>query len=46
MVAACTVLGVYIVGLIYFKVYAAKRIVGNAPEEEFAALNAAEAELR
>ena len=46
MVAACTVLGVYIVGLIYFRAHARKRIVGNAPEEEFAALNAAEAELR
>lgn len=46
MVAACTVLAIYIVGLIYFRAYARKRIVGNAPEEEFAALTAAEAELR
>ena len=46
MVAACAVLGIYIVGLIYFRAYARKRIVGNAPEEEFAALTAAEAELR
>lgn len=46
MVAASCVLGVYIVGLIYFAVYAKKHLVANAPEEEFAALNAAEAELR
>jgi len=45
-VAACCVLGVYIVGIVYFIAYAKKHLVANAPEEEFAALNAAEAELR
>jgi ethanolamine permease len=46
MVAAFGVLGVYIVGMIYFGVYARHHLVANAPEEEFAQLNAAEAELR
>lgn len=46
MPAACCVLVVYVVGIIYFRVYARKHLVGNAPEEEFARLNAAEAELR
>ena len=46
MFAAACALGVLVVGLIYFTVYAKKHLVGNAPEEEFAALNAAEAELR
>ena len=46
MVAACCVLVVYIVGIIYFAAYAKNHLVANAPEEEFAAMNAAEAELR
>lgn len=46
MVAACCVLVVYIVGIIYFSAYAKNHLVANAPEEEFAAMNAAEAELR
>lgn len=31
--------------MVYFFVYSRKHLVGNAPEEEFAALKAAEAEL-
>lgn len=46
MVAAGCVLAVYALGLIYFRVYAIKHLVANAPEEEFAALANAEAELR
>lgn len=46
IVAATCVLGVFVVGIIYFRVYARKRLVANAPEEEFAALANAEAELR
>ena len=46
MVAAACVLVVYAVGIIYFRVYSRKHLVANAPEEEFAALANAEAELR
>lgn len=46
MVAAACVLAVYAVGIVYFRAYARSRLVANAPEEEFAALAGAEAELR
>ena len=42
--ASCT-LGVLAALMIYFFAYSRKHLVGNAPEEEFAALKAAEAEL-
>ena len=44
--AACVVLIVFVVGAVYFFAYASKHLVANAPEEEFAQLEAAEAELR
>ncbi|MEE1752584.1 ethanolamine permease [Streptomyces sp. SP18CS02] len=43
--AAFIALGVYVVALAYFAFYSRHRLVANAPEEEFAALAAAEAEL-
>ncbi|MFF8291778.1 ethanolamine permease [Streptomyces sp. NPDC016309] len=43
--AAFMALGVYAVALAYFAFYSRHRLVANAPEEEFAALAAAEAEL-
>ncbi|MDK0523587.1 ethanolamine permease [Streptomyces sp. ML-6] len=43
--AAFIALGVYGVALAYFALYSRHRLVANAPEEEFAALAAAEAEL-
>ena len=43
--AGCTLL-VLIALLIYFFLYSRKHLVGNAPEEEFAALKAAENELK
>ncbi|MFI1581392.1 ethanolamine permease [Embleya sp. NPDC020630] len=43
--AAFIALGVYAVALAYFALYSRHRLVANAPEEEFAALAAAEAEL-
>ncbi|MFV0130751.1 ethanolamine permease [Streptomyces sp. HMX112] len=43
--AAFIALGVYGVALAYFALYSRKRLVASAPEEEFAALAAAEAEL-
>ena len=46
MVAAGCALGVFACGMLYFALYARRHLVANAPEEEFAALNAAEAELR
>ena len=46
MAAACGVFALYAVGMVYFALYSKKHLVANAPEEEFAALNAAEAELR
>ncbi|MFI0258138.1 ethanolamine permease [Streptomyces sp. NPDC017056] len=44
--AALLALGVYAVALAYFACYSRHRLVAAAPEEEFAALAAAEAELR
>lgn len=43
--AAFIALGVYAVALAYFAFYSRHHLVANAPEEEFAALAAAEAEL-
>ncbi|MFD9815313.1 ethanolamine permease [Streptomyces sp. NPDC059080] len=43
--AALIALGVYAVALAYFACYSRHRLVAAAPEEEFAALAAAEAEL-
>ncbi|WP_414169709.1 ethanolamine permease [Streptoverticillium reticulum] len=43
--AAFIALGVYAVAAAYFGFYSRHRLVANAPEEEFAALAAAEAEL-
>jgi ethanolamine permease len=43
--AALVALGVYAVAAVYFACYSRHRLVANAPEEEFAALAAAEAEL-
>ncbi|MEV7711346.1 ethanolamine permease [Streptomyces sp. NPDC088270] len=43
--AAFIALGVYVVALAYFALYSRHRLVAGAPEEEFAALAAAEAEL-
>jgi ethanolamine permease len=44
-IAAFTTLGVFVLLILYFLFYSHKKVVGNAPEEEFAALAAAEAEL-
>ncbi|MGP4110865.1 ethanolamine permease [Streptomyces sp. 4N509B] len=44
--AAVIALGVYAVALAYFALYSRRRLVAAAPEEEFAALAEAEAELR
>ncbi|WP_030894659.1 ethanolamine permease [Streptomyces sp. NRRL F-5053] len=44
--AALMALGVYAVALVYFALYSRHRLVAAAPEEEFAALAEAEAELR
>lgn len=44
--AAFIALGVYVVALAYFAFYSRHRLVAAAPEEEFAALAAAEAELK
>ncbi|WP_406859845.1 ethanolamine permease [Streptomyces sp. HUAS MG47] len=43
--AAFMALGVYVIALAYFAFYSRHRLVAKAPEEEFAALAAAEAEL-
>ncbi|MGW4724638.1 ethanolamine permease [Streptomyces sp. NPDC004291] len=43
--AALMALGVYVVALAYFAFYSRHHLVAKAPEEEFAALAAAEAEL-
>ncbi|MBT2384751.1 ethanolamine permease [Streptomyces sp. ISL-11] len=43
--AALVALGVYVVAALYFACYSRHRLVASAPEEEFAALAAAEAEL-
>jgi ethanolamine permease len=44
--AAFIALGVYAIALAYFAFYSRTRLVASAPEEEFAALAAAEAELK
>ncbi len=44
--AALIMLGVYAAFIAYFLLYSRHQIVAQAPEEEFAALQAAEAELR
>ncbi|MFC7310616.1 ethanolamine permease [Streptomyces monticola] len=44
--AALIALGVYVVAIAYFGLYSRKHLVAKAPEEEFAALAAAEAELQ
>ncbi|WP_075843974.1 ethanolamine permease [Collinsella bouchesdurhonensis] len=46
VVAAGSVLCIYVLGLLYYMLFARNRIVGNAPEEELAALISAEQELR
>ena len=43
--AGCTLV-VMVVLMAYFFLYSRKHLVGNAPEEEFAALQAAESELK
>lgn len=43
--AALIALGVYVIALAYFALYSRHHLVAKAPEEEFAALAAAEAEL-
>ncbi|MER8037303.1 ethanolamine permease [Streptomyces hydrogenans] len=43
--AAFIALGVYVVAILYFALYSRHRLVASAPEEEFAALAAAEREL-
>ncbi|WP_149180512.1 ethanolamine permease [Streptomyces sp. TRM49041] len=43
--AALMALGVYVIAVAYFAFYSRHRLVASAPEEEFAALAAAEAEL-
>ncbi|MDR1768703.1 MAG: amino acid permease [Propionibacteriaceae bacterium] len=43
--AAGITLGVFVVLIAYFLLYSSKKVVGNAPEEEFAAIAAAEEEL-
>ncbi|MEG3629453.1 ethanolamine permease [Streptomyces poriticola] len=43
--AAFIALAVYVVAVAYFGLYSRRRLVAKAPEEEFAALAAAEAEL-
>ncbi|MEU6975890.1 MULTISPECIES: ethanolamine permease [unclassified Streptomyces] len=43
--AALIALGVYVIALAYFAFYSRHHLVAKAPEEEFAALAAAEAEL-
>lgn len=43
--AALLALGVYVIALAYFAFYSRHHLVARAPEEEFAALAAAEAEL-
>lgn len=44
--AAGYTLGLFLISLIYFWCYSRHRVVARAPEEEFAALDAAEAELK
>ena len=44
--AAAITAGIFVVGLLYFWLYSRHHLVGGAPEEEFAHLAGAEAELR
>ncbi|MFI2212761.1 ethanolamine permease [Streptomyces sp. NPDC020141] len=44
--AALIALGLYAVALAYFAIYSRRHLVARAPEEEFAALAAAESELK
>ncbi|MEO3975315.1 ethanolamine permease [Streptomyces sp. CAU 1734] len=44
--AAVIALGVYVIALAYFALYSRRHLVARAPEEEFAALAAAEDELK
>ncbi|NPD31310.1 ethanolamine permease [Eggerthellaceae bacterium zg-1084] len=46
MVAVACVVAVYALGMTFFFVYSRSRLVSNAPEEEFARMSAAEAQLR
>lgn len=46
MFAAACAVAVIVAGLGYFRLYACRHLVANSPEEEFARLAAAEAELR
>ena len=43
--AAFITLGVYVAAALYFGLYSRHHLVGSAPEEEFAAIESAEAEL-
>jgi ethanolamine permease len=43
--AAAITLGVYLVAALYFGLYSRHRLVAKAPEEEFDAIQRAEAEL-
>ncbi|MGI8673877.1 MAG: ethanolamine permease, partial [Thermoleophilaceae bacterium] len=43
--AALIMLGVYLLFIVYFAVYSRHHLVAGAPEEEFAAVEQAEAEL-
>jgi len=43
--AALIMLGVYLLFIVYFAVYSRHHLVASAPEEEFAAVEQAEAEL-
>ena len=43
--AAAITAGILVIALVYFFVYSRHRLVANAPEEEFAAIKAAESEL-
>jgi ethanolamine permease len=44
-VAAAITAGIFVVALAYFWFYSRHHLVANAPEEEFAAIKRAEAEL-
>ncbi|WP_279097318.1 ethanolamine permease [Gordonia bronchialis] len=46
VVAACWCLGVFALFMLYFAVYSRHRLVANSPDEEFAALAAAEEDVR
>ena len=45
VVAAITMVGIFVAGLCYFWFYSRHRLVASAPEEEFAAIQRAESEL-